>query len=106
MPKAIKKSKKITLDDLAIMINEGFVAVDERFTIMENDISGLKNDVSGLKKSVFNLSCDVKDLKAGQEKHTKEINELKDVVNGVFRIEMMEMKKRMAVVEERLGIVS
>ena len=93
------KENEITIDDLAIMINSGFNKI-------ENEISELKKDVSGLKKAVFEQGCDIRELKTGQEKHSKEINELKDVVNGVFRIEMMDLKKRVALLEERVGIVA
>lgn len=99
MAKNKQESNDFTLNDLGLMVKEGF---DE----MGNRLDKVESRLDKVEKSVFNLQSDVKDLKIGQEKHTKEISELKDVVHGVFRIEMMEMKKRLAVIEERLGIDS
>ncbi len=123
MPKKIEKTEEITLsglatminnlattvkndiDDLAIMVNDGFNAVSEQFRKQEKDISELQKDVSGLKKNVFVMGSDVKDLKNGQEKHNKRIDELEDVVKGVYRIEIKDLRKRVLVLEEKLGIV-
>jgi hypothetical protein len=112
------KSKKITLDDLAGMVKQGFDNVDERFDKIDgrlDKIDGRLDKVEGrldkvdgkldkIEKDLFVVQCDVKELKIGQANHTKEIKELKDVVHGVFRIEMIEIKKRLSKVEDKLGI--
>jgi len=57
-----------------------------------------------IEKNVFGLICDVKDLKEGQIKHDNEIQELKDIVTGVFRVEIRELNKRVTMIEKKLGI--
>src|ERR1035437_982136 len=61
MKKTTKKTNKMTIDKLAIMVAKGFDGVEKRFSSVEKkfdgiekDISGLKIDVSGLKKDVSN----------------------------------------------------
>lgn len=104
--------------DLVIMVKAGFDGVDAQFKSVDEQFKGVAAQFKGvdeqfkgvnklldkLDKNVYENSCDIKALKIGQEKHTKEISELKDVVQGVFRIEMIDLKKRVTKIEEKLGI--
>jgi len=48
MKKAIKKIKKVTTDDLAMMVARGFGNVDKRFDVVEKDIKGVRSDIFNL----------------------------------------------------------
>ena len=53
MKKTIKKN--VTLDDLAIMVGNGFNAVDKRLASVESDISFLKGAVKKVNQDVLNI---------------------------------------------------
>jgi len=53
------KNKKITIDDLAIMVAKGFGGIDKKFggidkkfESVSKDIDGLRNDITEVKESV------------------------------------------------------
>jgi archaellum component FlaC len=57
-----KKIKKVTIDDLAVMVAEGFERVDKRFNgvdkrfdKIEEDVFGLKEDVKDIRRDILNL---------------------------------------------------
>ena len=83
MKKSFKKTKKVTIDGLAVMVARGFSGVDKRFDVVEKDISELKKDVSELKKDVSELKKDVSELK----KDTGELKEgNKDIRRDIFNL--------------------
>ena len=63
MKKSFKKTKKVTIDGLAVMVARGFSGVDKRFDVVEKDISELKKDVSELKKDTGELKEGNKDIR-------------------------------------------
>ena len=69
MGKVVKK--KMTMDDLAVMVANGFSGVENRFNKVENcldkvmvDVSELKTDVTGLKKDMVEVKENVKNTRA------------------------------------------
>lgn len=95
------KQNGVTLDDLAAIVQQGFCEVHEK---MDRRFNAVDWRFDKAEKSVFDLQCDVKELKDGQERQVKEMQELKEAVHGVFRIEMTEIMNRRAIIEEKLGI--
>ena len=56
-------SKKMTLEDLALIVNQGFKTVNERLDDIERDVTELKVDVAELKVDVAELKVDVSAIK-------------------------------------------
>ena len=46
--KKVSKTKKVTTDDLAIMVAKGFGNVDKRFDVVEKDIKDVRSDIFNL----------------------------------------------------------
>ena|SRR3989344_5543591 len=90
MKKSFKKTKKVTIDGLAVMVARGFSGVDKRFDVVEKDISELKKDVSELKKDVSELKKDVSELKKDVSELKKDTGELKegnkDIRRDIFNL--------------------
>jgi len=57
-----KNTKVTTIDDLAIMVANGFDKVDQRFDKVESDVSELKSDISELKEGNKNIRRDILNL--------------------------------------------
>lgn len=53
--KKLKKTKKVSTDDLAVMVAKGFLGVEKRFDKVEKDISGVKDSVKDIHKDILNL---------------------------------------------------
>lgn len=81
-----KKIKKITLDDLAAMVADGFSNVPNK-----QDFAGLKSDVQVLKSDVQVLQSDVSDIKLRL-----------DYLAPKF--EVRDLEKRVVRLEEKAGI--
>ena len=62
MKRVIKKTKKVTTEDLAIMVAQGFNRVDKRFDKVGKDISGFKKDVEELKEDIKDVHKDILNL--------------------------------------------
>ncbi|OGI68570.1 hypothetical protein A2738_01675 [Candidatus Nomurabacteria bacterium RIFCSPHIGHO2_01_FULL_42_15] len=52
------ETKKMTIDKLAIMMNNGFESIESRMAT-KDDIKGLKNEIEGVKKNVNDIRKDV-----------------------------------------------
>jgi hypothetical protein len=53
--KKLVKNKKVTIDDLAIMVAKGFVNVEERFNKVEKDIKEVKENLRITRNDVLNI---------------------------------------------------
>jgi hypothetical protein len=51
----IIKNKKVTIDDLAIMVAKGFEGVGKRFDKVEKDVEELKEGNKNIRKDILNL---------------------------------------------------
>jgi archaellum component FlaC len=99
-------NKKITIDDLAIMVQHGFNGMDERFDGVEkrlDNVEGRLGRVEGrlgrvekqldiLEEDVDVLKEDIKYLKQGQERIES---------NMVYRLEFEKLDDRVAVLENK-----
>lgn len=81
-------SKKITLEDLAIMTNKGFTNVQEQIISLDKKVdTGFLN----INARLDLLEKDVRDIR--QKLH-----------QGIDRDEFFELENRLTLVEEKLGI--
>ena len=78
--KLVKQQSSITLDDLAVMIKQGFDQVDRRFEGVDKRLDNLENDVHDLKIDVSSLKTDVNYLK-GEVNHIKNQMVTKDYLD-------------------------
>lgn len=81
-----KKTKKITLDDLAAMVATGFDS-----TATKKDITDLKTDFADLKADVGTLQTDVSDIKLRLD-------------NLAPKFEVRDLERRVTRLEDKTGI--
>lgn len=79
-----KKTSKITIDRLAVMIQNGFIGVDKRFEEVDKRFDKIEKDINGLKD--------------GQERV-----ELR-LTNVAYRFELQELQARVGILEKKAGI--
>lgn len=82
----MSKKSKTTIDDLAVMIKNGF------------DNTATKKQVDNLEKRVIRLENNVKFLAKGQDRI-----ELR-LTNVVYRFELVELQKRVELLEKEAGV--
>ena len=106
------QKKKITMDDLAGMINAG-TGETKNFVRKEiGDLAGMvqrgfaetakKVELDGVKAGVINLGNNLRIL---SENNTREHEEIKLRLDNVaYRFELVELQKRVETLEKRIGI--
>jgi predicted nuclease with TOPRIM domain len=118
MREKLKRKKEITLNDLAVMVKGGFDDQERRFDSLENRMEGVENRMEGVENrmegvenrigkvegSLDNLwtqtnklSGEVNKIKDGQE-------ELKDIVSGIYHVEIRDLKNRVEILEKKAGV--
>jgi flagellar biosynthesis/type III secretory pathway chaperone len=83
------KNKKITIDKLAVMMNNSFESLEKKMATKE-DIKGLKEDVGGLKNQLEGTNKRIDNLAMNRVKY-EDHNKLKVRVD--FIEEKLEIKK-------------
>ena len=115
--KPMAAPKKITIEDLAIMVQNGFNDVEERlggkidglkqeFEGLKQDVNSLKQDVGGLKKDVNGLKQDVLVLKEDVDVIKEDVKLLKQgqeriESNMVYRLEFEKLEDQVVVLENK-----
>ncbi len=87
--------KEMTLDDLARIVQEGFLSIDGKLGTIEADVSVLKTDVSELKTDVAELKSDVAELKSDVKDIKADLNKKVDKIDHntlTYRVEKLEKK--------------
>jgi len=79
------------IDNLAIIIGEGFNEATERFDKVDSEISAIKIDVAELKTDVAELKVDVAELKSDVSELKTDVAELKTDVSEL-KVDMREVK--------------
>ena len=88
-----KKAKKITMEDLAGMVQRGFletakkadvVAIKKDVVILKNGVSLIKSEVGSLKEDVSILKADVYTLKEDVKAIKEDVADLKDKFHKVL----------------------
>lgn len=89
---------KVTIDELAVMINKGFKEVHAELSDMRGNISSLKSDVSTLKSDVSILKSDVSIIKKDIRSLNIKFDYLEDLVinNHGKRLRKIESKLQIA----------
>jgi chromosome segregation ATPase len=95
------KDSNITLDDLGIMIKSGFDEVHDK---MDKGFSRLEGRMDNLEGRMDNLEGRMDKVENRLFSLEKSHEELKELVNGIFRVEIYDLKRRVALIEEKLGI--
>jgi predicted nucleic acid-binding Zn-ribbon protein len=104
----INEDKKITIDELAIMINKGFENTTKQIRKeIKEEVGGLKEEVGGLKEEFGGLKKEVTGMKDKVEIMSKEIDSLQ---RGQVRIEdrldnIVSDKKVLDSHEKRISIL-
>ena len=63
MRKSFKKTKKVTIDNLAVMVAKGFDGIEKDIGELKKDIGEVKNDVGELKKDMGEVKGNVKNIR-------------------------------------------
>jgi len=85
-----KQSKKVSMEDLAGMVQRGFAETTKKI-----DLDRVKGDLDGVKNSLRVLS----------ENNTREHEEIKLRLDNVaYRFELVELQKRVEVLEKKAGM--
>ncbi len=98
------EGKKITIDDLAIMINKGFEATASDINELKDDVNHLKGDVNQLKGTMnkFEEKLDYTDARIARIE--SDISEMKG--NIVYKYEFEDLAARVKYLETKFGIES
>lgn len=105
------KNKKVTIDDLAIVIEKGFTEakkdregtkkdVDDLAMAVKAGFDGVDKQFKNMNKRFVALGKDMNGLKQGQERIELRLD------NVAYRFELVELEKRVKKVELKLGLKS
>jgi hypothetical protein len=89
------KKKEMTLDELARIVQEGFLDIKSDVKILKTDAHGLKIDVEVLKTDVGILKTDVADIKSTVDNIEANLNKKVDKIDHntlTYRVEKLEKK--------------
>jgi hypothetical protein len=97
---------KITIDDLAVMGKDGFDNIDEKFERVETRFNNVESKLVDLENEQFELKKGQEIIGQKLDKLEKSQEELKDIVQSVYGIEMINLKKRVEIIERKLDIAN
>lgn len=83
------KTKKITIDDLAVMVKHGFDEMDNRFKEVDERFNKLEEKIGG-------MEIDIGELRQGQERIEMRLQ------NVVYRIELDAVLERVEILENQV----
>lgn len=113
------KNKKITIDDLAGMMNRGFAKTAKQSDLeaVKIDVAGLKDDVAILKGDVAGLKEDVATLKNDVASIKEDFHKILDSLDKVAKqyaayleekevrdVQMARMKKWIEQIAQKIGV--
>ncbi|MEI6650192.1 MAG: hypothetical protein WCL23_02025 [Candidatus Moraniibacteriota bacterium] len=79
----MEEKDAMTIDDLARIVQNGFLKMDEQFSVLGADVAELKTDVAILKTDVAELKTDVAEIKTDVAILKTDVVELKDTVGNI-----------------------
>ena len=120
--KKIEKTKKITIDQFAILMKAGFSSVNKKInnavdlvdklaiftakgfenTATKEDIKRLENDIEGVKKDIEGVKKNIEGVKNQLEGTNKRIDDFAE--SKVSKITFKELDNRVGFMEEKLEI--
>jgi len=89
----MENKDSITIDDLARIVQNGFLKIDEQFNVLTADVAELKTDVAELKTDVAELKTDVAELKRTVNTIEANLNKKVDKIEYntlEYRVERLE----------------
>lgn len=86
-------SKEITMDDLAMMINNMDQRLSNDIKEIKQDMSGVRADVNDLKGDVRGIKGDIYDLKEGQRRIEDRLS------NTAYKFDLKAIEKRVTALE-------
>lgn len=110
--------KRITIDQLAVMVQRGFKdfqerfdGADERFDGVDKRLSGIEGNLPEMKKSLVKLDDGLKitnmrlgRIEADQRVTNFELKKLRELPAPAPQYEVDELKKRVQVLEKHTGV--
>ncbi len=76
MKELLKKTKKVTIDTLAIIMNNGFERLEKKVDNIEKDVSFIKKDITGIKNQLEGTNKRIDDMAVNRVKY-EDHNKLK-----------------------------
>jgi uncharacterized coiled-coil DUF342 family protein len=84
------KNKKVSVEDLAVMVAGGFDRMDKRMNTMSNEIKGVRDEVTGMHEEIKEIRNEMKEM----HDEIKEVrNEMVEEFDGV-KTQIMETNDR------------
>jgi len=109
--KVVKKivKKGITLDDLARMVQVGFAEMDKRFENLTEEMNGrfasIEKRIDKIEERLNKIENDIRYIYGSLNVIHREIADIKERLEyTVHREELNELKKRVLVLEKKLGL--
>ena len=104
-----KKKKETTIDDLAGMVQRGFLnqesKFNKRFDTIEEEISGLKDFEKRTDKAVFELQSDMDEVKKRLGSIEKTLGPLTYTVDNM-KFNLRDYELRISRLEKKAGLVN
>lgn len=88
-----KTKKEITIDDLAVMVQNGFLSVEEKIGNLDGKVGRLESKVDNLESSVRKLETEVTTIKDDIKDIKTDMNKKVDVFTHKsleYRVEKLE----------------
>lgn len=92
------EQKGITLDDLALMIKEGFDDIDGRFTVVDSRFDAVDKQLCSLEQGQVETNKRLAVLEDGQDQIKLRLD------NVAYRFEVTELNLRVGRIEHKLGL--
>ena len=92
---ALIKKGSNEVENLTVMVKEGFDGVDEK---IDQEINGVKGEINGVKGEIRGINIKLDILGRGLEEVKMRLS------NVAYRFELVDLEKRVDVVEGKLGI--
>ena len=105
MKVAKKKTKKVTVDDLAVMIAKGFES-----TATKDDVKELGNRLDGVESRLEKVENNVLELDAKVESVDKRLKKIEEALEPlslsyrIFQKEIQTMNSRIDLLEKKVGV--
>lgn len=97
----LKKKKETTIDDLAMSMEKGFKKADKRLETTVNSLAAMIS--KGFNEMKESNAREHKEMAASNEREHEEIK--LSLNNVAYRFELVELQKRVEVLERRVRVV-
>ena len=102
--------KQTTIDDLAVMVQKGFLGIDKKFEKVNEQFDEVNSKIDKMQSDIGHLKLDVQYLKsemAGLRIRTEKIEQILNQTNNyIANLEYEDLMGRVKYLEIKLGIES